>query len=317
MKRTVLILVLLMSLMNSKSYGQQEAMISQFVMNTMAINPGYTGYRELQSVNFTHRSQWIGFEGAPITDVVTFDMALENNRKIALGGSILHDKIGPTSEIGATFSFAYRMQVARKKILSMGLQGYAGLVQANFSNLIVGSELYENMIVDDLLTLNPENIFVPNAGFGIYYHTPKFFLGVSAPRMLRAKIDDANVNNAVSLNGKTQPTLFFMGGKNFEVNSFYDLQPALFVKATDGAPVSIGANLNLLYGEIMKIGVFYNYREVVGAMFQYRISTRTRLGYSFDMSTHRLATTNLGSHEVSLAYVFRDLRRRIVYPRKF
>lgn len=303
--------------MSSKSYAQQEAMISQFVMNTMAINPGYTGYRELQSINFTHRSQWVGFEGAPMTDVVTFDMALENNKKIAFGGSIMHDKIGPTSELGVTASFAYRLQISRTKILSMGLQGYAGLIQANFTNLIIGSQQYEQVVVDDLLAMNPDNVFVPNAGFGLYYHTPKFFVGISAPRMLRSKIDDVNVSNTVSVNGRTQPTLFLMGGKNFEINSFYDLQPALFVKGTQGAPISIGANLNLLYGEVMKLGVFYNYREVIGAMFQYRISTRTRLGYSFDMSSNRLGRTNLGSHEISVAYVFRDLRRRIVYPRKF
>ncbi|MFT4984527.1 MAG: type IX secretion system PorP/SprF family membrane protein, partial [Flavobacteriales bacterium] len=100
MKKTVFILLVLFSLMNSRSYGQQEAMISQFVMNTMAINPGYTGYREQQSINFTHRSQWIGFEGAPMTDVLTFDMAFEGNKSMAIGGSLMHDKIGPTSELG-------------------------------------------------------------------------------------------------------------------------------------------------------------------------------------------------------------------------
>ncbi|MFT4662049.1 MAG: type IX secretion system PorP/SprF family membrane protein, partial [Patiriisocius sp.] len=258
-----------------------------------------------------------GFEGAPMTDVLTFDMAFEGNKSMAIGGSLMHDKIGPTSELGVTASFAYRMQLARKKILSMGIQGYGGMLQANFTDLIVGSDQFDEVVTDQLISANPESVFLPNAGFGIYYHTPRMFLGLSAPRLLRSRISNDNVNGIVQINGRTEPTLFLMGGRNFEMTNFYNLQPAILVKATQGAPLSIGVSLNMLYGEIMKIGAFYNYREVIGAMFQYRISTRTRMGYSFDMSTHRLAQTNLGSHEISFAYVFRDLRRRIVYPRKF
>ncbi len=316
MKTKIFTLVLLITMIISDTYAQQEAMISQFVMNTMVINPGYTGYRELQSINFTHRSQWIGFEGAPMTDVITFDMALENNKKIAFGGSIMRDKIGPTSEIGVTGTFAYRFNLAPKRILSMGLQGYAGVLQADFTNLIIGSEQYEQIVADGLLYENPESVFVPNAGFGLYYHTPKMFLGVSVPRIMRSNIGDPNVERA-SESGRTEPTLFLMGGRNYKLNYFFDIQPALLVKATANAPLSIGGNLNFLYGDLMKIGAFYNYKEVVGAMFQYRVSTRTRLGYSFDVSTNRLIQTNLGSHEVTASYIFRDMRRRIVYPRKF
>lgn len=317
MKRILLILTVSLSIIASDLRAQQEAMISQFVMNTMAINPGYVGYREVQSINFAHRQQWIGFEGAPVTDILTFDMALKNNKQIALGGSLMHDKIGPTSELGFTAAFAYRFQVDRDKIMSLGLQGYGGILQANFNNLVVGSYQYEQIIEDPLLVQNPKSEFVPNAGFGIYYHTPDYFLGASVPRIMKARIDNSNMAGSVSNSGRTEPTLFFMGGYNFHLNEYYDLQPAVLAKATSGAPLSLGMNLNLLYGDLMKIGAFYNYKEVIGAMFQYRVSTRTRLGYAFDMSTHRLAQTNLGSHEITASYVFRDLRRRIIYPRKF
>ena len=70
----------------ASSFAQQEAMNAQFIMNTMVLNPAYAGYNEVQSVTLNHRSQWIGFEGAPITNSLGFDMVLPRFKEIAIGG---------------------------------------------------------------------------------------------------------------------------------------------------------------------------------------------------------------------------------------
>ena len=71
-------------------------MYTHYAFNTLAINPGYAGSREALTLTALHRSQWVGFEGAPITQTLTLHAPLLDN-KLGLGLSILNDNIGPTN----------------------------------------------------------------------------------------------------------------------------------------------------------------------------------------------------------------------------
>jgi type IX secretion system PorP/SprF family membrane protein len=64
--------------------AQQEPMSAQYIMNKLFVNPAYAGYKEQTQFVAMHRSQWIGFEGAPMTSVLSFDMPLKQN-EFALG----------------------------------------------------------------------------------------------------------------------------------------------------------------------------------------------------------------------------------------
>jgi len=171
--------------------AQQEAMNAQFILNTMSVNPGYTGYKEVQSITLDHRSQWIGFKGAPTTQILGFDMALPLNPELAVGGNLMHDKIGPTSELGLAGNVAYRFQTTRTSFMSIGLKGYAGLFQARFTDLDLTSEVFGEPDVN--FSQNPSNLPIFNVGVGAYYHSDKYFLGLSSTRLLKNKLYDDNL----------------------------------------------------------------------------------------------------------------------------
>jgi len=76
--------------------AQQEAQFSHYSFNTQSINPAYAGSRDALTVTALHRSQWVGFEGAPTTQTLTAHTPILND-KLGIGLSVLNDKIGPTN----------------------------------------------------------------------------------------------------------------------------------------------------------------------------------------------------------------------------
>ncbi len=61
--------------------AQQEPMYTQYMHNTMAVNPGYTGTRNAMNLLALTRHQWVGFNGAPSTQTFALHTPI-NNRKV-------------------------------------------------------------------------------------------------------------------------------------------------------------------------------------------------------------------------------------------
>ena len=308
------ILFLLTVVLVGQVFGQQEATSSQFVLNMLTVNPAYAGYKEQPVLMLHHRSQWVGFKGAPITSVVSFDMPLPKD-EMAVGGTLTFDKIGPTSQLSLQSDFAYRFQMTRRSYFSLGLKGGFDLYQSSLTDLDLISK-YEGG-QDDFFIANPKGVLLPNVGFGALYYARNSFFGVSIPRILRNQLDKKNSEAWMMMEGTQEPTVYVMGGKLFKIDSDYAFQPTVSVKATANAPVSVGLYANLYIRKALRLGVFYHYNEIAGALVQYEYGRRWKFGYSVDVAASRLISTNLGSHELLASYVLTNKRKRIVYPRYF
>ncbi len=295
--------------------AQQDAVFTQFASNMMTINPGYAGYREVQSFSFVHRSQWVGYKGAPVTNALSFDMATKR-KEMAIGGAIMNDKIGPSSEIGLTANFAYRLKLNQNATLSLGLQAYGGLYQANLTDLDLVSE-YVGSSVDPNFDQNPENVFLPNFGFGAFYSTKNSFVGLSSPKLLKNKLDNETIDSIREVDGRSEPTYYLTGGHTFALDRIYSLQPVFIGKGTVGAPLSLGGYLNFLYKDAIKVGLVYYHQEVAGVLAELKLNHRMRVGYSFDMAVKEIGTYSYGSHEISTTYEMKVFKQRLIYPRRF
>lgn len=301
-------------LLNLDAKAQQDAMHAQTFMNHLRINPAYAGYKDVATVSAFHRSQWIGFKGAPSTQTVSFDMPLKRS-KFAFGGTLSHDKIGPTSTLSLQADAAARVQVSRKGFIAFGLKATGSLMQGNLRDVALTSAQQGES--DQLFEQNIRSVFMPNVGFGFFFSDPEHFVSLSVPRLfnnsMRAKESELYVADL----GVLQPIAHFSAGKMFKVNKEIKVQPALTARATMNAPLSIGVNGNVIIMDALKVGVFYFVGEVAGAFIQYDIDKRLKLGYSMDFGANRLIMTNFGSHEVMVSYAVKEKRRRIVYPRYF
>ncbi len=291
--------------------AQQDAMYTQYMFNTLAINPAYAGSRNVLSVTGLFRSQWIGIDGAPETQTLSFDTSIPGKR-IGLGLQVFNDKIGITRTSGAYASYAYRIRMERGT-LALGLQaGFAKYV-ADFTNVRLNSGSQTDIAFGYNL-----NELLPNFGAGVYYNSDRFYIGASVPHLLNNKLN--NPSSVVVTNGlvaRQYLHLFITSGYVFNMGDDFKLKPSFLFKGSMGAPLQLDVNANFWIKDKISLGAQYRTGDAIAALVELQISDQLRMGYSYDRTISNLQTYNSGSHEIMLRYEFGFERDRILAPRYF
>jgi len=193
----VIVLSVICMVTYSDANAQYDPMFSQYMNNEMFINPGYAGSRDYISTFALYRNQWVGIDGAPITQTFTIHAPLKS-KKIGLGLSLMNEEIGVTKKFSVMGTYAYRLPVSSDAILSFGLQGGFTSLQENLSKLTP----VDGINIDPLFMQDTPTKLAPKAGFGLYYKKPSYYIGWSIPRLIESSIDPTNnfeVNNEVNL----------------------------------------------------------------------------------------------------------------------
>ena len=68
-----------MVLVYSSNFGQQESQFTQYMHVPQIFNPAYVGNRRIMSLRTLARSQWLDLEGAPKTNLISFDSTNSSN----------------------------------------------------------------------------------------------------------------------------------------------------------------------------------------------------------------------------------------------
>ncbi len=106
--KTISFIAIIMLSFNSN--GQQHAQFSQYMYNTISINPAYAGSREIMVINLLNRNQWIGVNGAPITQTFSAHTSIPNT-KLGVGLSFLNDKLGYEKTTYAYADVSYYLNI--------------------------------------------------------------------------------------------------------------------------------------------------------------------------------------------------------------
>lgn len=295
--------------MGKQAIAQQEAMYSQYMFNTLAINPAYAGSRNVTSATALYRSQWVGIQGAPTTATFSIDAPIDN-KKIGLGLQVFNDRLGITNTTGAFGSYAFRIPMG-KGILAMGLQAGASQYRADFTSVNLGSD----NTPDQAFSTNVNKTLV-DFGVGLYYSTDKFYLGLSSPQLLNNQLHNFTVQNNNSFDGQAMH-LFLATGYVFPLNDDLHLKPSVLIKYVKGAPIEGDLNATLWIRDILGIGAQYRTEADISGMVEFQVSPQIRLGYSYDRSTTPLVQFNSGSHEIMIRYEFGSTKGKILSPRYF
>ncbi|MBL7944372.1 MAG: type IX secretion system membrane protein PorP/SprF [Flavobacteriales bacterium] len=313
MRYFALCALVLTGLLNTMK-GQQDPSHTQYIMNKLFVNPAYAGYKELPTISAVHRTQWLGFKGAPMTQVLSYDSPLKGD-ELAFGATLVHDKLGPQRTTGLAGDICYRLRLSNRSSISFGAKASVDLYQAKLSELVLTSDYYG--LTDQDFMQNIKALLLPNVGFGIYYNKKSHFISLSVPKMLRNKLINRTSNLYDLLNGRQEPTAFFMAGYLHKINKEFKIQPNISCKGQWGAPLSLGAHVNGIYMDQFNLGAFYYHKETAGLMFQWQINPQFRMGYSMDFPVNQLIRTSFGSHELALNYNLSTKRKRIIYPKYF
>lgn len=289
-------------------YAQQDAMYSQYMFNMMAVNPAYAGSREVLSITGLTRAQWVGVEGAPVSNTLSLDMPIKS-KKVGLGLQVFNDKIGVTSSSGFYASYAYRIKFERST-LAFGLQGGMVHFTTNYAQLRLNSS--PATAAPDNAFRENSSVIIPSAGAGIYLSDDRYYIGASLPNLFNTQISSGS---EVQVNKYNH--LFLMGGYVFKLNRDFKLKPSALLKAVKGAPMQLDLNLNLWMYDVFAIGGSYRTGDAAVAMVEVQAAPNFRIGYAFDYSFGALRHFHSGSHELMLRYEFGYTKDKILTPRYF
>lgn len=296
-------------------HGQQDAQYTQYMFNTLSVNPAYAGSRGQLSISGLYRSQWVGLEGSPTTQTFNVHSPIRNSR-LGYGLSIVNDEIGDgvVQETYLDAVVSYTIEVARDSKLSFGLKAGGNLLNLDFSGL----RNFDSEATDGT---NIDNKFSPNFGFGVYYHTNVFYLGLSAPNVLETKHFDNAQNEANSTNflSKERINFYMITGYVFDVNPVLKFKPALLTKVVSGAPLQVDLSANFMFNEKFTFGAAYRWDAAVSALAGFQITDQFMVGLAYDRETTDLGGTqfNDGSFEVFLRFELVKSYKRLVSPRFF
>lgn len=289
--------------------AQQDAQYTQYMYNTLAVNPAYAGSRGVLSIAALHRSQWVGLDGAPTTYTVNFHTPVSN--RVGLGLSLVNDEIGngTNQDTYIDAAFSYTIPLSDTKKLSFGLKAGGHLLNVDFN------KLRNYQAEANLPTIDKK--FSPNFGAGIYYHTDKFYTGLSIPNFLQTEHFETSGNS--SFLAKERLNLYLISGYVFDVSRNVKLKPAILLKAVTGAPLQADLSVSALFNDKFSLGAAYRWDAALSALFGFQITDQLMLGLAYDKETTDLGNTqfNDGSFEIFLRYELLTKHKKVLTPRFF
>ena len=282
MKKVVFIVVMFFNVLGI--YAQHDNLYSQYMFNGLLINPAYAGSNDALNATLVNRNQWIGFDGAPRTSTFSLHTPLKN-KKVNIGLTFTNDCYGITTQNKINAIYAYRL-FFKKSSLSFGLQVGVDFIKNNW-NLI-----QTTTPGDQVFTSQYSQQTVPQTGFGVYYKAQKFYVGLSSPDLL-----------ALGTSSTLYKSAFLTGGYLFDVSEDVKIKPFVLVKYIHNSPVEVDLNA-IVYFKMVGIGYSYRTNDAMVFLATVNINKQFSFGYSYDLTTSKLATYVRGSHEIMLKYEF-------------
>ena len=292
----------------STTFAQQDSQFTQYMYNTIVINPAYAGSRGVTSLFLIHRNQWVGLDGAPVSNSFSINKPVSNSA-VGLGISFLNDRIGVSDSNTFSGDVSYSIPVSANSKLSFGLKASVNWLSVDYNRLTIRDP-------EDIILSQQNNIdsqFSPNIGVGIYWHSSKNYFGLSVPNFLETK----RYNDNISSTAKDKMHFYLIAGSVFKVNTNVQFKPAMLTKLVQGAPLQVDLSANFLFNEKFTFGVAYRLNAAVTGLVGFQVSDSWQIGYAYDTDSTKLAHYNSGSHELFLRFELFSKVKKIVAPRFF
>lgn len=287
--------------------AQQQSLYTNYLLNNYAYNPAVVGAQPYTQANIYYRDQWVGFEGAPKTYLMSLYGPLKKVKNVALGGMVVSDKTGLITTNSGYLTFAYHIKMNKKTKLGFGLSG--GMKQ--YTVRLYDVKAYD--AGDEYLQGSTLNANVFDANAGLYLHGERFFLGLSSMNMLNNKIRWKNPT------GTLVPHWYAVIGYNIKLSKDLAFQPSILCKYNNRDlfgkyKVSIPAQLEytgkFTYKNLVWIGGNYRTNDAMSLMLGITVIKKLNIAYAYDYSLSNIKRYSQGGHEICLQYNF--IKKKVV-----
>jgi type IX secretion system PorP/SprF family membrane protein len=298
MKKIGTYFALFLLLGSAKLFSQQIPLFTNYLFNAYAFNPAVVGSNPYVQANMNYRNQWVGFDGAPKTYMVSIYGPFRKSKKVAMGGMITSDVTGLLQRTAGYFTYAYHVQLNDKWRLGMGLSAGA----AQYRVKLYDVKAYDKD--DEILTGNVMSKIAFDANAGVYIYRSNFFAGISGYQIANNKI---NFTNSQS---KQAPHLYLMTGYTYKLNKKFSVQPSMLVKYNSPSPVQPEFSIRGIYQKQMWLGFSYRMQDAYSFMLGVVAKERISIAYAYDLPFSGIRKYTSGSHEIMFTYSFKKTKKQ-------
>lgn len=258
------------------------------------LNPGVTGTKRLLDARINHRTQWVGYDGAPTTTSFGLHSRFFKG-KMGAGLYLMQDKIGPQKQTNLGASYAYHIRFPDVE-LSAGLAG-------NFTKFtLIGTKMSLHNNQDPSIDQSISDFtWASDATAGIYLYNDRFHVGASGMHLMQSTAEFYKADTTKKGTFKYATHVNFTLGYNFSQNRDYVWESTLYGSYVKGAPMMLDYTLRVHFFEQFFTGVSIRLRDAIGLHAGYTFFGSYQISYSYDIQMGGLKRYNNGSHEIMLS----------------
>ncbi|MFI5218509.1 MAG: type IX secretion system membrane protein PorP/SprF [Bacteroidia bacterium] len=298
MKKIFLLFIFLVAY--TFSFAQQDPQFSQNMFNMLQPNPATAGANDAICASLLYRNQWVDFDGAPKTFLLSVDAPVEFLHG-GLGLTLMMDELGFEKSFNAKLAYALRFDVGAGKI-AVGVD--AGLLQKSLEGGLVGNggvfnpvDLGDQSIPQGNVSGNKFDL-----GAGAFYNSEHFYAGFSATHILEGEINYGDFSTGVVNH------LYGTVGASLNLTPSIALKPSVFVKSIPAKTI-FDINANIHFNNRFWLGGSYRVDDAVVIMAGVNLIQNLRIGYSYDVTTSNIKDYTGGTHEITLGYCYKIIKK--------
>lgn len=330
--KTVLAIAMVVLAGMHKATAQQDVQFSQYIFNPLALNPAYAGYRGATYVNAMYRTQWADFPGSPKTAAISVEWLVPNHdERVAWSARVLSDKLGPQQTTSVFGGYTYRIPLNQEDTRRLCIGIGAGVTQYTMD----GNVFRYVDANDPNVPVGKMSKFVPDANFGIYYYTPKFYFSVGGNSILTYNKANTSYNWLGNKFYSMERSMHIYAGTGVMLNLSDNVKfrPSLLWKEDFKGPSNVDLNAFFLLNDLLWLGGSYRtgfkiwdkshlqnnleQTDAYALMAEIYATPKLRIGYAYDVTTSKLNSYQNGTHEISLGITFWGKDKMQLSPRYF
>jgi type IX secretion system PorP/SprF family membrane protein len=307
MLKRLIYIMLFGYLIIAQTKGQQQSIFSQFTLNKYLYNPAAAGSDNISSIKFIGHEEWVGFQGAPRFNTITYDGRIfkEDHRPIirirkkekkplikpgsvGFGVQLFNESTGPLGLSGLNATYSYH-EVLGTTQLSFGLSLVFAQYKFNANEAVLSDDQYDKMINGGNTTR-----YITDFNFGTLVTGKNYFAGYSATQLLQSSIQFGNDDGGKH---RIKRTHYFMGGYSYAISDDYVLEPAMLLKLPEGLKAQLDIDAKLIIKKDYWCGLIFRTGSAF-SIFGGMKFDRYFIGYAFDYNLNTMRKYSYGSHEI-------------------
>lgn len=304
--------LILFSFSVSRSLAQQDPQLSNYMFNVMSFDPAYAGSENMISGVLLARTQWDGIPGHPFTGLLDVHTPLPPINS-GIGLELSGDQEGQLNTFGAHINYAYMIKLGKSYVLSLGAQ--AGVMQAslNGANLRAPQGVYTDGTINHNDPIIPDGLatsVAPDAGAGLFLHSDKLALGLSAQHLLPSNFMFGGPAGSSEIS--MVQSYYGYASYYLKLSNNFKLRPCALFKMDD-SHMQADYDALLYYKDVFYIGAGYrgintNTQDAAVALIGIKLTENWFFGYSYDLTISGLQSYESGTHEIYIKYVYSLVR---------